>query len=98
MIARIGTFRRLTPEQRAASEDNLRRRFLPALRAQPGFVAGYWLAGADGTLLSVTIWESVETMEEGGRRANAVPLLPDQVAEAIPSPDAVETFEVTAHA
>ncbi len=98
MIARIGTFRGLGPAERAASEDNLRRRFLPALRAQPGFVAGYWLAGADGTLRSITIWQSEEAMRLGAERANAVPLLPGQDPAAIPSPSEVETFLVTDHA
>src|SRR5690242_6002731 len=43
MIARIGYFGDLTPEQEAASLTNLRERFKPAITSQDGFVAAYWL-------------------------------------------------------
>jgi hypothetical protein len=96
MIARVGTFHPMTPDVAAASRRNLLERFLPALRAQVGFVAGYWLEAADGQQLSITVWESEEALQEGGRRANAVPLLPGQDPTKIPAADLVEIFEVVA--
>ena len=98
MIARVGIFENLSPEAEAASTHNLRERFLPALKAQEGFVGGYWLKGEDGKALSITLWESVAMVQEGGRRANAVPLLPGQTPEQIPSPQRVEIYEVVASA
>ena len=96
MIARIATFSSLTPEADAESRRNLLERFLPALKAQEGFVGGYWLAAADGRRLSITVWESEEALRRGGANANAVPLLPGQDPSKIPSPDHVESFEVVA--
>ena len=98
MIARIGTFQRLAPDVAAESRRNLLERFVPALRDQAGYIAGYWLEAADGRQLSITIWESEEALREGGRRANAVPLLPGQDSTKVAAADLVETFEVVAHA
>ena len=64
--------------------------------AQEGFVGGYWLAGKDGRLLSITLWESEEGMQRGGQHANATPLLPGQDPANIPSPDTIEVVEVVA--
>ena len=88
----------MAPNIAAESRRSLFERFLPALRAQMGFVAGYWLAAADGRQLSITVWESEEALQEGARQANAVPLLPGQDASKIPAADIVETFEVVTHA
>ena len=44
MIARIATFPSLPPDVSAEVRRNVLERFMPALRAQDGFVAGYWLA------------------------------------------------------
>jgi heme-degrading monooxygenase HmoA len=96
MIARIATFSSLTPETAAESRRNLLERFLPALKAQEGFVGGYWLRAEDGRQLSITVWESEEALRRGGAQANAVPLLPGQDPSKIPSPDHVESFEVVA--
>jgi len=96
MIARIGIFQHLAPEAAAESRRNLVERFLPALKAQEGFVAGYWLVGADGKRLSVSVWESEAALRTGGARANAVPLLAGQDPERIPSADVVELYEVVA--
>jgi hypothetical protein len=98
MIARIGTFAPMPPEVAAESQRNLSERFLPALRAQEGFIAGYWLSGAAGQQLSITLWESEEAMGRGGAQANATPLLPGQDPSKIPSPHTVEVFTVTTHA
>ncbi len=94
MIARIGYFGHLTPEQEAASEYNFRERFKAAITSQDGFIAGYWLRRPDGRLISLSIWENEEKLRLGGMRANAAPLLPDQVAEQIAEPESVEVCEV----
>jgi hypothetical protein len=97
MIARIGLFRDLAHEAVAESRRNLVERFRPALTAQEGFVAGYWLVGADGTRVSVTVWASEPALRTGGARANATPLLAGQDPARIPSADVVELYEVVAH-
>jgi antibiotic biosynthesis monooxygenase len=94
MIARIGYFGHLTPEQEAASEYNLRERFKAAISSQDGFIAGYWLRRPDGRIISFSIWESEEKLRLGGTRANAVPLLPGQVAELIPEAEGAEICQV----
>jgi hypothetical protein len=96
MMARVGAFSSLSPEAAAESRRNLLERFLPALKAQEGFVGGYWLAGEDGGLLSITVWESEGAMQRGGQRANATPLLPGQDPAKITSPDTIEVVEVVA--
>lgn len=98
MIARIGTFHPMPPDIAVASRRNLLERFLPALQAQEGFIAGYWLEDQAGRQLSITIWESEEALQEGAARANAMPLLPGQDPAKIPSADVVETFQVVARA
>jgi hypothetical protein len=98
MIARIGTFLSLTPEAAAATRYNLLERFVPALKAQEGFVAGLWLEAADGRQLSITVWESEELLRQAAARANAVPLLPGQDPTQLPSADVVETFQLVARA
>jgi heme-degrading monooxygenase HmoA len=94
MIARIGYFGHLTPEQEAASLDNLRRRFKPAISSQEGYIAGYWLRRPDGRLISVSIWQSEDHLRSGGMHAQAVPLLPGQVAELIPHAEHEEICQV----
>ena|ERR1051326_1034612 len=97
MIARIGYFNTLTGEREAAAADNFQRRFRAAITSQPGLVAGFWLRGERDQVIALTVWESVQVMEEGGRRANQAPLLPGQRGEDIPSPDRVEVAEVIDH-
>ena len=97
MIARIGYFDSPTPEQAQAAADNLTRRFKAALASQPGAVAAFWLKHEDGRVMAVSVWDSREAMEDGGRRANSVPLAAGQHAENIPSPDRVELVEVIDH-
>jgi len=98
MIARIATFTTLPPEISAEVRRNVLERFMPAIRSQDGFVAGYWLANADGTWISFTIWESKAAEQRGGERANATALMPDQDPNKIPSPTTVQSFPVVAHA
>ena len=94
MIARVAYFESMTSAQHAAAEYNFRNRFRAALISQPGLVVNFLVRGEDDNVLSFSVWESRAAMEEGGRRANEVPLLPGQRREDIPSPDRVELAEV----
>jgi hypothetical protein len=96
VIARVARFDSLTDDQRLAQKDNLRLRFKAAISEQLGFVAAFWLEKGDD-VISVSVWQSEETMQLAGGRANAVPLLPDQKGEDIPSPSTVETWSVFDH-
>lgn len=96
MIARVAFFDHFSPEIAAASQDNLDRRFLPALARQPGCVSGLWCKDADGNTLSITVWDTAEALRDGGARANATPLLSGQRADQIASPDRVQLYDVTA--
>lgn len=98
MIARIATFPSLRPDTSAEVRRNVLERFMPALRAQEGFVAGYWLANDEGTWISFSIWESEAHMERAGERANAAPLLVGQNPNKIPSPATTQIFPVVAYA
>jgi quinol monooxygenase YgiN len=98
MIARIATFPTLPPDVSAEVRRNVLDRFIPALRAQDGFVAGYWLADAAGTWISFSVWESEAAAQRAGERANAAPLLAGQDPNKIPSPATVQTFPVVAYA
>lgn len=96
MIVRVATFEHLSAELATSSEDNLRRRFLPALSRQPGYVTGIWCKDAEGNALSITVWESEQALRDGGATANATPLLPGQRPEQIAGPDRVQIYELTA--
>jgi heme-degrading monooxygenase HmoA len=96
VIARLGVFEPMPEDIHAEYRRNLAERFKPALAAQDGFVAGYWLQAPDGRELSFTVWASEAALATGAQRANATPLLPGQDASRIPSPSVVETFEVIA--
>jgi hypothetical protein len=97
VIARIAYFEALTAEQETAVEYNFHNRFRAALTGQPGLVASFWLRAADGRRIAISVWERRTMMEDGARRANAVPLLPGQRGEDIPSPIRVEMADVSDH-
>jgi hypothetical protein len=94
MIVRIARFDPMPPEVEAAMLDNIRVRFRAALQAQDGLEGVYWARGEDGTWLSISFWASQEASDRAGREANAVPLLPHQRSELIPSPASVDTYDV----
>jgi heme-degrading monooxygenase HmoA len=94
MIARIGYFDGLTDEKKRIQDENYRRRFKPALVAQPGFIASFMLDGEGGRRLSVSLWASAAELEEGARRANAEPLLQGHRGVDIPSPTRAEVYDV----
>ena len=93
-MVRLARFEQMPPEVEAAMLDNIRLRFRAALQAQPGFGGVYWARADDGGWVSISLWESRDAMDRGGREANAVPLLPHQHSELIPSPASVETYEL----
>ena len=97
MIARVGYFEGLTEEQKAAREDNARRRFKAAITSQPGILALFYLERPNGDRVSLSVWESQQAMEQGGVRVNAAHLLPEQRAEDIPGPNRVEIWQVRDH-
>ncbi len=97
MIARFGYFEGLTEEQKRIQEDNANRRFKAALSSQPGILAVFYMERSNGDRVSITIWESQRAMEEGGAKANATPLLPDQRGEDIPNANRVEIWDVLDH-
>src|SRR5260370_6069673 len=94
MIARFGYFEGLTEEQKKAQEDNASRRFKAALTSQPGILAVYYMESPDGHRATISICENKQTMEQGGIKANAAPLLPGQRGGDIPTPGRVEIWEV----
>ena len=94
MIVRVARFDPMSPEVEAAMLDNIRVRFRGALQAQDGLEGIYWARGDDGTWLSISFWASQEASDRAGREASAVPLLPHQRSELIPSPASVDTCEV----
>jgi hypothetical protein len=94
MIVRVARFDPMPPEVEAAMLDNIRVRFRAALQAQDGLEGVYWARGEDGTWLSISFWASQEASDRASREANAVPLLPHQRSELIPSPASVDTCEV----
>ncbi|HEY4865589.1 MAG TPA: antibiotic biosynthesis monooxygenase [Candidatus Dormibacteraeota bacterium] len=94
MILRVAWFEPMAPEVEAEMLNNLRVRFRAALQAQPGYVSAYWGRAENGSWVSTSLWESRETVEEAGKRANEVPLVAGQRAELIPSPTSMEVYEV----
>ena len=50
----------IDPDQAAAAASALTNSILPAVRAAPGFVAGYWLEPDDGRGFSIVFFESEE--------------------------------------
>jgi hypothetical protein len=94
MVARIAYFGKLTDDQRRHQDHNYQNRFGAAIESQPGHILAALLENEDGERISLSIWESEGAMVEGGSRANAVPLLPGQRGEDIPSPARVEIWGV----
>lgn len=94
MIVRVARFDPMPAEVEAAMLDNIRVRFRAALQAQEGMEDMYWVRGEDGAWLSIGFCQSREALDRAGREANAVPLLPHQRAELIPSPASVDIYEV----
>ncbi|GAB4433033.1 MAG: hypothetical protein OHK0015_21320 [Chloroflexi bacterium OHK40] len=81
-----------SPRVNEASRHNPFERFLPALRNQPGFVAGSWGKAPDGRAVSITVRESEDALPQSTMNANAVPLLPGQEPALIAAPSSMDRF------
>ncbi len=81
----------VAPDQADAARSALHSQVVPMVKAEPGFISGYWGDRSDGKGLAFVLFES----EEQARRA-APP------AGASPAPgvtiDSTEIFEVVAQA
>ena len=86
MIARIAFSDPVDADTAEVRRENLVKRFKPALAEQPGLLGGYWMVDEDGRHISMTVWESRQAMEAGGRAASATPLLPGHRPDQLPSP------------
>ena len=51
---------RVTINDREAATSHLRENVVPGVSQAPGFVAGYWARGDDGTGLAMVMFESEE--------------------------------------
>lgn len=84
MIARLATSPPASAEDHARHLENLQKRFKPALVQQPGLLAAFWLEKDDGSVLSLSVWESEELMAAAAKAASATPLLPGFKPEDLP--------------
>ncbi len=82
---------RVTVNDREAATSQLRENVVPGVSQAPGFVAGYWTRGDDGTGLSMVIFESEEAA------ANMSERVPSMVPDAV-TLENVEVREVVANA
>jgi hypothetical protein len=94
VVVRISHTPAVPSEFRGKFRQNFLERFLPALKRQPGLVAGFWAEGQDGSTRSITVWASPEMMEAGGTAASATPLLPGFTPQDIPGAHHGQTVEV----
>jgi hypothetical protein len=93
MIARIAFSDPVDDNLAEVRRENLVKRFKPALAKQPGLVGAFWMVDGAGNHVSLTLWESRQAMEEGGRAASDTPLLPGHRPDQLPSPR-VEVYDV----
>jgi hypothetical protein len=72
-----------------------RDRIAPAMRDHAGSVRmlALWQPELRRQVL-ITLATSVEALEEGGKKINSLPLLPDEDVALLPGPDHVEMFRV----
>ncbi len=92
MIARLGIFNSLSGPEWL---DNVKLRVAPAGRKMNGYQGAFWLQDpATGKVVSISFWESEEALKSNGAGLKGVPLVPGQDPSKIPSPDAVEFYEV----
>ena len=94
MIARVATFTFPTIQHREEAERNGSERVGPALSRAPGFRGIYYGRTTDLDALSISLFESREANEAAAAAMNAQPLLPDQVAQMLPTPGSVTFYDV----
>ena len=82
---------RVTVNDREAATSQLRENVVPGVSQAPGFVAGYWTRGDDGTGMSMVIFESEEAATNMSER------VPSMVPDAV-TLENVEVREVVANA
>ena len=82
---------RVTVHDREAATSHLREQVVPGVSQAPGFVAGYWTRGDDGTGMAMVIFESEEAATNMSER------VPSLLTDAV-TLEKVEVREVVAHA
>ncbi|MFE0331579.1 hypothetical protein ACWEWI_09285 [Streptomyces sp. NPDC003753] len=70
--------------------------FVPLIRQIPGLLAYYWVDAGDGVMISTTVFESEEGVEESIEKAAA--FVRDNVASLLPNPPQVMSGQVVASA
>jgi heme-degrading monooxygenase HmoA len=94
MIARVATFTFPTGQHRDEAERNGSERVGPALSRAPGFRGIYYGRTTSLDALSISLFESREANEAAAAVMNAQPLLPDQIAQMLPTPGSVTFYDV----
>jgi len=94
MIARVARFRFPSLRHREEAERNGSDRVGPSLASQPGFQAIYYGRIAELQALSISLFDDRETADAAAVTMNAMPLLPGQVAEMLPTPEGVALYDV----
>ena len=82
---------RVIVNDREAATSHLRENVVPGVSQAPGFVAGYWTRGDDGTGMAMVIFESEEAATNMSER------VPSLLTDAV-TLEKVEVREVVANA
>ena len=82
---------RVTVNDREAATSRLREQIVPGVSQAPGFVAGYWTRGDDGTGVAMVIFESEEAAKGMSER------VPSMLTDAV-TLENIEVREVVASA
>ena len=82
---------RVTVNDREAATSHLRENVVPGVSQAPGFVAGYWTRGDDGTGMAMVIFEAEEAATNMSER------VPSLLTDAV-TLEKVEVREVVANA
>jgi hypothetical protein len=82
---------RVTVNDREAATSRLREEIVPAVSQAPGFVAGYWTRGDDGTGVAMVVFESEEAAKGMSDR------VPSMLTDAV-TLENIEVREVVANA
>jgi hypothetical protein len=90
MHARVITVT-IAPDQADAARSALHGQVVPMVKAEPGFVTGYWSEGSNGKGLAFVVFESEEQARQAAPPAGASPAPGVTV-------DSTEIFEVVAQA
>jgi len=84
---------KIAAAQLEASRKALREDVVPRVSKAPGFVKGYWTAGADATSgLSFVVFDSAQNAENGAKMVRSTPAPPGVTVAS------VEVREVVAEA